>query len=43
MFCGTLSTKGGISYSDYFEMELEDPVLSGKLTHDYKIVQLPGE
>ena len=43
MFCGTFPAHGGISYSDTFEMELEDPVLNRKLTHSYKIVRLPDE
>jgi hypothetical protein len=43
MFCGTLPTHGGISYSGVFEMELEDPVLNRKLTHSYRIAQLPNE
>jgi hypothetical protein len=43
MFCGTLPAHGGISYSGVFEMELEDPVLNRKLSHSYRIVQLPNE
>jgi hypothetical protein len=43
MFCGTFPAHGGISYSDSFEMELEDPVLNRKLTHSYQIIQLPNE
>jgi hypothetical protein len=43
MFCGTFAVHGGISYSGTFDMELEDPVLGRKLTHGYKIVQLPDE
>ena len=33
MFCGTFAVHGGMSYSGNFEMELEDPVLGRKLTH----------
>jgi hypothetical protein len=43
MFCGTFAVHGDISYSGAFDMELEDPVLGRKLTHDYKIVSLPDE
>jgi len=43
MYCGTFAVHGGISYSGTFEMELDDPVLGRKLTHSYKIVQLPDE
>jgi hypothetical protein len=43
MFCGTFPAHGGISYADLFEMELEDPVLGRKLSHSYRIVQLPNE
>lgn len=43
MFCGTFAAIGGVSYSDRFEMELEDPLLNRKLTHGYDIVRLPDE
>ena len=43
MFCGTFAVHGGMSYSDSFEMELDDPVLGRKITHGYKIVSLPDE
>jgi hypothetical protein len=43
MFCGTFAVHGEICYSGTFEMKLEDPVLKRKLTHSYKIVQLPDE
>jgi hypothetical protein len=43
MFCGTLAVHGGITGGDLFEMELEDPVLGRKLTHSYRIEQLPVE
>jgi hypothetical protein len=43
MFCGTFAVHGGISHSDRFDMELEDPVLGRKLTHSYKTVALPDE
>ena len=43
MFCGTFAVHGGISYSGHFEIELEDPVLSRKLTHRYRVIELPDE
>lgn len=43
MFCGTLAVKGGIEPAEVFTIELEDPVLGRKLTHAYKVVQLPIE
>jgi hypothetical protein len=41
MFCGTLAVHGGITPSDAFEMELEDPVLGRKIKHRYRIATLP--
>jgi hypothetical protein len=43
MFCGTFAAKGGIRPSTRFEMELEDPVLGRKLSHQYGIRELPVE
>ena len=43
MFCGTFAAKGGIRPSSSFEMELEDPVLKRKLSHSYRIRELPVE
>lgn len=43
MFCGTLAAKGGIRPAARFKMELEDPVLKRKLTHEYAIEVLPVE
>lgn len=43
MFCGTLAAKGGIRPAARFRMELEDPVLKRKLTHEYAIKVLPVE
>jgi hypothetical protein len=43
MFCGTLAVHGGIAGGELFEMELEDPVLGRKLTHAYRVEQLPVE
>ena len=41
MFCGTVPTKEGIEFSDRFEMELFDPVLNRRISHDYQIIPLP--
>jgi len=41
MFCGTLAAKGGIRPATRFRMELEDPVLKRKLTHEYAVNVLP--
>jgi hypothetical protein len=43
MFCGTLAVHGAIEGGERFEMELEDPVLGRKLTHAYRVEQLPVE
>jgi Protein of unknown function (DUF2848) len=43
MFCGTLAVKGAIEAAEVFAIELEDPILGRKLTHVYKVVQLPVE
>jgi hypothetical protein len=37
MFCGTLAAQGGIRPAARFRMELEDPVLKRKLSHEYTI------
>ena len=43
MFGGTFAAKGGIRPAERFVMELEDPVLKRKLTHEYAIKVLPVE
>ena len=43
MFCGTFAAKGGIRPSTRFEMGLEDPVLKRRLSHQYRIHELPIE
>jgi len=43
MFCGTLAAHGGITPSEIFEMELEDPVLRRTITHRYRIDMLPDQ
>lgn len=43
MFCGTLAALGGIRPGRVFRMELEDPVRSRKLAHEYRVTVLPVE
>ena len=43
MFCGTLAARGGIRPAARFRMELEDPVLQRRLSHEYAIAVLPVE
>ena len=43
MFCGTLAAKDGIRGGARFRMELEDPVLRRKLSHEYRVTVLPVE
>jgi hypothetical protein len=43
MFCGTLAARGGIRPAGRFAMELEDPVLKRKLSHEYRVQVLPVE
>jgi hypothetical protein len=43
MFCGTLAAKDGIRGGARFRMELEDPVLKRKLSHEYRVKVLPVE
>jgi hypothetical protein len=43
MFCGTLAVHGGITPSQTFEMELEDPVLRRTITHSYRVKTLPDQ
>ena len=43
MFCGTLAVHDGITPSETFEMELEDPVLGRKITHLYHVKTLPDQ
>ena len=43
MFCGTLAARGGIRPAARFGMELEDPVLRRRLTHEYVVKVLPVE
>lgn len=41
MLCGTLPARGGVRHAPRFTCELEDPVLGRKITHDYRIDELP--
>jgi Protein of unknown function (DUF2848) len=41
MFCGTLAALGGVRPSPHFAFELEDPVLGGKIHHEYSVNSLP--
>jgi hypothetical protein len=41
MFCGTLAAHGGVRPSEYFDFELEDPVLARKIHHRYRVRSLP--
>lgn len=41
MFCGTLAVHGGVRSAGRFEIELEDPVLGRRLTHGYRMIELP--
>ena len=43
MFCGTLAAQGGIRPANRFRIELDDPVLKRKLSHEYSIKVLPVE
>lgn len=41
MYCGTLAVHGGVAAADRFDVEIEDPVLSRKLSYGYDIRFLP--
>lgn len=41
MFCGTLPAIGGVRAGSPFEFELVDPTLDRRITHHYRIQQLP--
>ena len=41
MFCGTFAAKGGIRPASRFEFELEDPVLTRKISHGYDVITMP--
>jgi len=41
MFCGTLAVHGGVRSAEAFEIELEDPELGRRLSHRYRIENLP--
>jgi len=37
LFCGTIPTRGQVNYANEFAIELFDPVLNRKISHQYKI------
>jgi hypothetical protein len=41
MFCGTLAARGGVRPTEWFEFEIEDPVLRRSITHAYSVRILP--
>lgn len=43
MYCGTLAVIGGVCPMDAFRIELDDPVLGRKITHEYAVTCLPNE
>jgi len=43
MFCGTHAVEGAIRFACGFAIELEDPVLRRRITHEYAIRGLPVE
>jgi len=42
MYCGTLAAHGGIEAGERFEMELEDPRLGRRISHEYRVEVLPN-
>jgi hypothetical protein len=43
MYCGTVPVHGEIAPADSYELEIEDPVLKRKITHNYAVTTLPIE
>src|SRR5207245_1823081 len=41
MFCGTQATIGEMGFGDMFEIELSDPRLQRRLSHQYLVKTLP--
>lgn len=41
MLCGTMAAIGGIRPAPAFRIELHDPVLNRRITHEYKVSSLP--
>jgi len=41
MFCGTLAAIGGVRPTAEFAFEMEDPVLTRKIGHAYRVRTLP--
>ena len=42
MFCGTLAARGGVRPTGEFAFEFEDPVLTRKIAHAYRVRTLPN-
>jgi hypothetical protein len=42
MFCGTLAARGGVRPTREFAFEIEDPVLSRRIAHAYRVQTLPN-
>jgi hypothetical protein len=41
MYCGTLAASGGVRPTEWFEYEIEDPVLGRRIAHAYSVRILP--
>ncbi len=41
LFSGTIPTQAGVVFGDCYELEMEDPVLGRKLSHQYQVRVLP--
>jgi hypothetical protein len=41
LFSGTIPTKKGLIFGDFYELELKDPVLKRSIKHSYRIRILP--
>ena len=41
LFSGTIASKMGLVFGESFDFEMEDPVLTRKISHRYDVVVLP--
>ncbi len=41
LFSGTLATKGGLVFGDFYDLEMADPVLNRSIKYSYKVKILP--
>ncbi|MBI4642091.1 MAG: DUF2848 family protein [Candidatus Tectomicrobia bacterium] len=41
LLSGTMPTRAGLVYGDYWEIEMEDPILKRNLKHEYAVTVLP--